>query len=1033
MDYITATRKEGLVKCLTKVVLRGTAKTEATQTYASGYLCKKCFNSIAKYSGLKEELLSKLSKVHRSSSSSGAGTSEISQGTKRKADAALQGANAVKVVVTYDGCEKSSRRQCTIAGVIAILMAGVLLLTSLVLYSGHAAKQVYSRLQKLGLCLSITSTLKLLDVLGTNHDHIVMDWVKELSKLTTTSHGFITGLPTAQMFNDSVSSTYSSFGVDSLAENLFASTPPSSPSLSEYSFVGNISPITPEVSCVSSDDIPSEPNECLSQSTPVPAVRSFSPFLRQATQVRVRTLSATASLLAIRPPPNLGLNFLIPVIDTIRYVQSLKEKAIDIPSQSAITEDNVTIHIDGVLYYRVTDPYLASYGVEDAEFAVVQLAQTTMRSELGKIKLDSVFQERMNLNHMIVDAINTAAAAWGIRCMRYEIRDIQLPTKVKEAMQMQVEAERKKRANILDSEGLRQSKILASEAMRIEQVNMAKGEAAAILAKAHARAQGLNMLGHSLGKQHGSKAASLSVAEQYVQAFSKLAKTTNTILIPEKTGDVGSMVAQAMAIYGNMTKVNAAEPSAVVPENESPSKDDQLTKMSANALRELEVTLEELNKSIDATINTPSSLRTDSKEDQSQPHFTLSNSSTRRSNKRMVKLNFSYVSLCAYLLIVYMLYMLWALNMFVPFIAVHVGAGYHNRDDRKSLRILCEAACQQAMELLTNGHTCSEAVARAITVFEDSHLTNAARGSNLTLTGTVECDASLMDGRGGFGAVGATEGIAHPIEVALRLKQSGERGPLPLGRIPPLLLVGQGARLWAGQQGLALCDPDLLITERAKEVYLDHKAKLDAVTQQQTSQSTADIEPIEQHDCEPIAAAALDTVGAICLDSYGEVAAGVSSGGISLKFPGRVGQAALYGCGCWADNSLAGDTRGVACSTSGVGEYIIKTLLARECCQCVQECPMTAIGLNKAMKQRFLESPLLARVEERLAGVILLNVHVDETLDFCWAHTTKNMVLGYARGGDQKPSAIFSTLCTSNVMGKSVQISGVSFGSKDTT
>eukprot|EP00731_Ephydatia_muelleri_P004394 Em0002g570a len=198
----------------------GTAKTEATQTYASGYLCNKCFNSIAKYSGLKEELLYKLSKVHHSSSSasssSGAGTSEISQGTKRKADAALQEATAVKVVVTYMMVARK----------------------------------------------------------GTNHDHIVMGWVKELSKLTTTSHGFITGLPTAQMFNDSVSSTYSSFGVDSLAENLYASTPPSSPSLSEYSFVGNISPITPEVSCVSSDesdDIPSEPNEYPPQSTPVPA------------------------------------------------------------------------------------------------------------------------------------------------------------------------------------------------------------------------------------------------------------------------------------------------------------------------------------------------------------------------------------------------------------------------------------------------------------------------------------------------------------------------------------------------------------------------------------------------------------------------------------------------------------------------------------------------------------------------------------------------------------------------------------------
>eukprot|EP00731_Ephydatia_muelleri_P020858 Em0013g585a len=235
----------------------GTAKTEATQTYASGYLCNKCFNSIAKYSGLKEELLYKLSKVHHSSSSasssSGAGTSEISQGTKRKADAVLQEANAVKVVVTYDGCEKSSRRQCTIAGVIAILV------------KSHGRSTLAHIIGTLFRTCSKT---------GTNHDHIVMGWVKELSKLTTTSHGFITGLPTAQMFNDSISSTYSSFGVDSLAENLYASTPPSSPSLSEYSFVGNISPITPEVSCVSSDesdDIPSEPNEYPPQSTPVPA------------------------------------------------------------------------------------------------------------------------------------------------------------------------------------------------------------------------------------------------------------------------------------------------------------------------------------------------------------------------------------------------------------------------------------------------------------------------------------------------------------------------------------------------------------------------------------------------------------------------------------------------------------------------------------------------------------------------------------------------------------------------------------------
>lgn len=267
-----------------------------------------------------------------------------------------------------------------------------------------------------------------------------------------------------------------------------------------------------------------------------------------------------------------GLAILLPVIDDIKYVQSLKEIAIEIPSQSAITLDNVTLHLDGVLYLRVVDPFKASYGVEDPEYAVTQLAQTTMRSELGKISLDHVFQERERLNHNIVEAINHAAEVWGIRCLRYEIRDIQLPNTVVEAMQMQVEAERMKRAAVLKSEGEReaainvaegkkQSQILASEARKMEQINIATGEANAIVAKATARAEGIEKVSLALQRQLGERAATLNVAEQYVNAFSNLAKTNNTVVLPANVGDAGSMVAQALAVYGQVTGKPKNDPS----------------------------------------------------------------------------------------------------------------------------------------------------------------------------------------------------------------------------------------------------------------------------------------------------------------------------------------------------------------------------------------------------------------------------------------------------------------------------------------
>lgn len=255
-----------------------------------------------------------------------------------------------------------------------------------------------------------------------------------------------------------------------------------------------------------------------------------------------------------------GLNLLLPIIDKVKYVQSLKEIAIDVPKQSAITSDNVTLSIDGVLYLRILDPYLASYGVEDPEFAITQLAQTTMRSELGKISLDKVFRERENLNIGIVDAINKAAEAWGISCLRYEIRDIRLPNRVHEAMQMQVEAERKKRAAVLESEGIReadinvaegkrQARILASEAEKQEQINQAAGEAAAILAIAEAKAIQIQVVGDKLAAGNGRNAASLLVAEKYVNAFGNLAQKNNTLILPANTGDVSSMVAQAMTMY----------------------------------------------------------------------------------------------------------------------------------------------------------------------------------------------------------------------------------------------------------------------------------------------------------------------------------------------------------------------------------------------------------------------------------------------------------------------------------------------------
>jgi len=266
-----------------------------------------------------------------------------------------------------------------------------------------------------------------------------------------------------------------------------------------------------------------------------------------------------------------GLNFLIPFLQRVAYKHSLKEDVIDIPQQSAITRDNVTLDIDGVLYLRVMDPKAASYGVSDPYFALAQLAQTNMRSEIGKITLDNTFEERENLNAKIVNSINEAAHAWGIQCMRYEIKDINPPATVLQAMELQVAAERKKRAEILDSEGRRDAQInlaeadkrdmvLQSEASMTDQINRAKGEAEAIISVATATAEGIRKVAESIQSQGGSDAVSLRIAEQYILAFKQLAKESNTILLPANANDISglsSIVAQSVSIFDSIRKTNS--------------------------------------------------------------------------------------------------------------------------------------------------------------------------------------------------------------------------------------------------------------------------------------------------------------------------------------------------------------------------------------------------------------------------------------------------------------------------------------------
>ena len=254
-----------------------------------------------------------------------------------------------------------------------------------------------------------------------------------------------------------------------------------------------------------------------------------------------------------------GFHMLVPFVDVIRYRHSLKEAAADIPEQVCITRDNVQVHVDGVIYLQVLNPERASYGVSDPLFAISQLAQTTLRSEIGKIDLDKTFEERAHINIQVVQELDKASEPWGIKVLRYEIKNITPPQDVLAAMEKQMRAEREKRAVILSSEGQRdaainqaegekQQVIKQSEASRQQQINEAEGQSSAILAIATATAEGLRKVAEAINVPGGQEAMRLRVAEQYVERFGELAKAGNSLIVPANLTDVAGMVATALSV-----------------------------------------------------------------------------------------------------------------------------------------------------------------------------------------------------------------------------------------------------------------------------------------------------------------------------------------------------------------------------------------------------------------------------------------------------------------------------------------------------
>jgi regulator of protease activity HflC (stomatin/prohibitin superfamily) len=260
-----------------------------------------------------------------------------------------------------------------------------------------------------------------------------------------------------------------------------------------------------------------------------------------------------------------GLHILIPFIDRVAYRHTLKEQAIDVASQTCITRDNIAVEVDGILYLQVIDPQKASYGINNYQFAAMQLAQTTMRSVIGKLELDRTFEERETINTTIVEAVDKASDPWGVKVTRYEIKNIVPPQSIKDAMEKQMRAEREKRAVIAESEGDKQAKINRAEGVKQEmiatsegekqkRINEAEGRAAEIVRVATATANGLREIALAINEQGGINAVNLRIAEQYINEFGKLARTNNTLILPTNLADLAGLVSTVTTILKDQTK-----------------------------------------------------------------------------------------------------------------------------------------------------------------------------------------------------------------------------------------------------------------------------------------------------------------------------------------------------------------------------------------------------------------------------------------------------------------------------------------------